>query len=216
MVHKLHSMPNQVARFTDPSEYINVGIILFKDSEKEQILWMKETIKKNLQEFNMTIAKLGHATKSSYFVSGGCFASLLQGEIPKDYDIYFYSKELAEPIINLFTKDPSYMNEVEDVPDKYRDVAGADGKWITENAVTLKNHLQLIIKHYGSPEEIRKTFDFVHCMPYYDLWDDRLYISRRQYDCCVNKILEINNSTNLTTWRENKFKERGYKYGNVE
>ena len=111
MVHKLHSMPNQVARFTDPSEYINVGIILFKDSEKEQILWMKETIKKNLEEFDMTIGKLG-ITGISYFVSGGCFASLLQGELPKDYDIYFYSEKQAEPIINLFTKDPSYMNMV--------------------------------------------------------------------------------------------------------
>lgn len=186
---------------------------MFTDSETSIILSAKQTIRTNLQEFNMTIGKFGKSNKSAYYVSGGCFASLLQGELPKDYDIYFYSKELAEPIINIFTKDPSYMNEVEDVSDKYRDVAGANGKWITENAVTLKNHLQLITKHYGSPEEVRRTFDFVHCMPYYSPWDDVLYISRKQFNCCFNKVLEVNNSDNFTTWREQKFKERGYEYG---
>ena len=216
MVHKLHSMPNQVARFTDPSEYINVGIILFKDSEKEQILWMKENIKKNLEEFNMTIGKLGVLDHATYFVSGGCFASMLQGEIPKDFDIYFYSEQQAKPIINLFTKDPSYMNEVEDVNELYRDALGVDGKMITENAITLKNKLQLITKHYGTAEEIRSTFDYVHCMPFYEPWSDRLYISHTQYDCCVNKILRIHNTANLTTWREDKFVKRGYKYGNIE
>ena len=167
-------------------------------------------------EFNMTINKLGTQYLGSYFVSGGCVASLLQGEIPKDYDIYFYHKEWADGVVKLYTKDPAYQNEVATYDEKYRDVSvDTNGMVITENAVTLKNNLQLITKHYGTPEEIRKTFDFVHCLPYYNSQDDKFYISREQYDCCVNKILKVNNTSNLTPWREEKFKKRGYEYGEI-
>ena len=42
--------------------------------------------------------------------------------------------------------------------------------------------------------------------------DDKIYISRDQYDCCVNKTLKVNNYSHLTPRREERFKKRGYKY----
>lgn len=191
----------------------------FLPEEVEKILYAKSCIHQRLVDFDLTIGKLGRNMVLSYFVSGGCIASILQGEEPKDIDIYFVSQFVADPIIKLYTTDPSYMGEVADIDEKYRDVPNtpymlSQGKMVTENAVTLKNGLQLITKHYGTPDEIRQTFDFVHCMPYYDARNDKLYISREQYNCCVNKCLVINNSANLTTWREDKFIKRGYYYGN--
>ena len=149
-------------------------------------------------------------------MSGGCIASLLQGEDPKDFDIWFTSKLVADPIINLYTNDGSYKNDVKDVDPKYRDSVGIDGKLITENAITLKDDLQLITKNYGTPDEIRKSFDFVHCMPYYIPSEDKLYISREQYDCCVNRILRVNNKDSVIMSREMKFYERNYRYGDDE
>ena len=179
--------------------------------DSDKILTVKHTIKKNLEEFLLTIQKLGKNCENQVFVSGGCTASLLQGESPKDYDVYFKSKSVADAVIELYTNDPAYTNEVAVYEEKYRDVQVGQ-MVITENAVTLKNQLQLIRLHYGTPEEIRKTFDFVHCLPYYDPQDDKIYISRDQYDCCVNKRLKVNNYSHLTTWREDKFKKKGYKY----
>jgi hypothetical protein len=183
----------------------------FTSEEIAKILKAKHTIKKNLEDFNLSIGKLGVNVHLCYFVSGGCVASLLQDEIPKDYDIYFRTQFEAERVIDLYTKDPSYQNEVAVYEEKYRDTNLQVGAMvITENAVTLKNGLQLITKHYGTPEEIRKTFDFVHCMPYYNTENDKLYISREQYDCCVKKVLRVNNENNVTHWRKEKFESRGY------
>lgn len=180
----------------------------FTAEEITKILMAKDAIKKNIEEFLLTVGKLNF--RCEFFVSGGCTASLLQNEVPKDYDIYFKYESPAKRIVELYTNDPSYMNEVAVYEEKYRDVEIGQ-MVITENAVTLKNNLQLITKHYGTPQEIRSTFDFVHCLPYYDTEDDRLYISRDQYDCCVNKVLKVNNLNNYTRYREEKFKKRGYK-----
>jgi len=186
-----------------PSEVINIR-------RAKQLLLIK------LNEFNMTLTKLGGTHRIGYFVSGGCFASLLQEEEPKDIDIWFFSQFVADRVVELYTKDPSYMNEVAVWDEKYRDVKGhASGMMITENAVTLKDNIQLITKNYGEPQEVRQTFDFVHCMPYYDSRNDKLYISREQYNCCVNKCLLVNNRANVMRWREDKFRKRGYDYGQL-
>ena len=178
---------------------------------EEKILKAKQTIKHQLFDFNVTIAKIGRSMNDGYFVSGGCIGSLIRGEIPKDYDIYFCDESFAKPIISLYTEDPSYQNEVAVVEEKYRDaITNVNGMCITENAVTLKNGLQLITKHYGEPEVIRDTFDFVHCKPYYFPKTDKLYISEEQYDLNIDKKLKVNNTYNLTTHREFKFKERGW------
>jgi len=186
----------------------------FLPHEVQQILRAKESLKESIIEFNMTLNKINGGYKNGYFVSGGCIASLLQGEKPRDIDVWFFSEHFAKPVIELYTNDPSYISEVAVWDEKYRQIKGhPGGMCITENAVTLRNGIQLITKHYGTPEHVRSTFDFVHCMPYYDTRDDKLFISRQQYECCIDKKLVINNTASLTTWRESKFKLRGYNYG---
>jgi hypothetical protein len=101
------------------------------------------------------------------------------------------------------------MNNVAEFDEKYR-FATVDGKMITENAITLKNGLQLITKHYGQPDQIRATFDFVHCKPYWDSLTTNLYISREQYDLNVNKKLKCNGENFAEQWRIEKYKERGF------
>lgn len=146
----------------------------------------------------------------NWFVSGGCIASILRGEQPNDYDIYFRTKETMDHVVALITGSPDLMQHVKDIEEKYRDVMGKDGKCITENAITMKNGLQFITKHYGDDSSIRDTFDFVHCMPVYSFSDRRLRISEEQYDCCVKKILKINCLDNVTHKRTEKFKNLGY------
>jgi hypothetical protein len=183
---------------------------VFSEIEKDHILRVKKKLKEKLVDFTLTINKLHNNFTRSFFVTGGCIGSLLRNEEPKDYDIYFFAKFKADGVIDLFTKDPSYKDQVAVSEDEYRDVKIGQ-MVITENAMTLKNGLQLITKHYGEPQDIRKTFDFVHCMPYYDTRDDKLYISREQYDLNMNKKMKPNTRQDLiASWRIAKYQERGF------
>ena len=183
----------------------------FTNLESLNILQTKVHLKKALEELDMTLKKL--ALDHDYFVSGGCIGSLLRKEVPNDYDVYFITEKAGKVVANLYTNDLSYQNEVELVNENYRDASNLpDGRLITENAITLKTKVQLITKHYGSPDQIRKTFDFIHCLPWYDPALDKLYISKQQYDLCVAKKLLVNNIDSVTSHRKNKFFDKGWSW----
>lgn len=53
------------------------------------------------------------------------------------------------------------MEAAEPGKEKYRPI------FMTSNAITLSNGVQLILRFYGEPEEIHKNYDFVHCTNYW-------------------------------------------------
>ena len=177
------------------------------DFSEDQILHIKKIKNEFQNKFFKSFNVLGLEyvdVKNNFFVSGGCFASLFQGEEPKDFDIYFTKKD------NLFLVE---KDNIADIDENYELETEIKGKMVTANAITLKAKentipIQLITKIYGEPEELRKSFDYVHCMPYF--MDGKFYISKEQYICCVSKFLKINNSNIPEFWRKQKFKERGY------
>lgn len=142
------------------------------------------------------------------FLAGGAITSLLQNEEPKDWDLYF---KLPEPMADLAVNLNSYNDKIADIDEKYREVYGLDGKMITNKAITMKDGCSFITMQYGTPEQVKSTFDYVHTMCHYDLSEDKLYISPKQYDACVNKKLIVNNSSVLKVYRKEKFIQRGYK-----
>jgi hypothetical protein len=143
------------------------------------------------------------------FISGGCIASLLQGEEPNDFDVYFRSIGIQKAVLDFVKMN--HADEIEDYSVKYRDANAATlGKVITENATTMKNKIQFITRKSGTPEEVRESFDFVHCTPWYDVSTNMLYISREQYDLCVTKKLKVKNAGSLKGYRTQKFINRGY------
>lgn len=186
----------------------------FTDEEVTRILAVKTKLVERLVENFLPTAKKVKC-EYSFFVSGGCIGSWLRGEEPKDIDVWFFDEKIAAPLIRLYKEDESYKNEVAVMNEKYRDIPGhpAGGPCITENAITLRNKIQLITKHYGEPDKVRETFDFIHCKPYFDSRDRKLHISYEQYNLNMNKELRVNNALTVTTWREQKFKERGWEYG---
>lgn len=144
------------------------------------------------------------------FVSGGVIASLLQYEQPKDIDIYFKAElPMKEATVGLL----QYLPDIKDVDDQYRDVIGTNGKMITERSITMSTGHSFISMHHGHPDDVRKTFDYLHCTPYYDVETNLLYISEAQYVAATQKILEVNNPKTFTNLRQNKFLKRGYKLG---
>jgi hypothetical protein len=164
------------------------------------------------------------------FVSGGCIGALLRGEAPNDIDIWQSTNPGA-----TYVSEWAKLNEeyVQDIDDAYKDDATVkvNGKLITAQAVTLRpfvyrsdlynllpqrsTKLQLITKWYGTPDEVRKEFDYIHCTPYYDVDNDKLYISELAYAACLNKKLIVNNEksashTSMHKRRKEKLISQGF------
>jgi hypothetical protein len=147
----------------------------------------------------------------NFYVAGGAIASLLQGETPKDVDIYCdsdsVSKKMMQELITIHRKDIKETKE-------YREFYAEDGKMVSEWAVTMKNGASFIFKNAGKPSEIKKSFDYVHTTAHYQfLTIDRepvLFISPLAYHCAVNKLLIVNNKVTMTIGRRDKFINRGY------
>jgi len=145
-------------------------------------------------------------------VSGGASASLFWGEQPKDYDIYLDSDATVQQF-NQLLKLPHVLDKVEDVNEKYAIDTLVDGKLITSRAVTFQNKIQVITM---STIDQRRTFDYVHCMPYFQISNNTYYISRKQFDSITNKKLVFNTDYVVRDKlnqhaRERKFLDRGWK-----
>lgn len=61
--------------------------------------------------------------------------------------------------------------------------------FLTSNALTLSDKVQLIIRFYGEPDEIHKNYDFVHCTNYWTSWDNKLVLRKDALQSILAKEL---------------------------
>ena len=181
---------------------------MFTDRQKTHITQVKLTIRDHIKK-SIVHSKYSDAVPwEDVYLSGGAIASLFQGETPKDWDFYFRHEDAMNTFVSrLKTID----DEIADVAAHYAEFLGQEGKMITANSVTMRDKNSFITKVFGEPNQVKQSFDFLHCTVHYDVKQDLLYISPRQYEMCVNKKLFVNNSKLVTTHRIEKFKKRGYK-----
>lgn len=145
--------------------------------------------------------------KDNFILSGGAIASAIQGQSVNDFDFYLKPNKDKSVFEKFENPIGLFYHAVKEIDPKYMEMTDkTDGKVITANAITLKKDVQLI-KIIGF-EDRKKSFDFVHCLPYYD-WD-KLYISRQQYDSIVKKELIPNEGIEPKKHRIDKFKKRGW------
>lgn len=182
----------------------------FNAQEQVNIL----TVKKQIKEFVLATTSsltmpgvLGQIIKKG-IVTGGMSASLFHKEKPKDWDIYLTRQEEIDAFNECIKNSVSATNLVEDTNPKYGVETLMNGKLVTAQATTFKNGLQVITM---ASAIARETFDYVHCMPYYDIETDIYTISRRQYDSIMTKTLVHNpRSSQPATYRRDKFIKRGW------
>lgn len=84
--------------------------------------------------------------------------------------------------------------------------------FLTDNAITLSNQLQLIIRFSGEPEEIHENYDFVHCTSMYTIWNDKLTIPYEALRSIMDKELRYTGSLYplCSIIRLRKFIKRGW------
>lgn len=85
-------------------------------------------------------------------------------------------------------------------------------KFISANAITLSDKIQLVTRFYGTPEEIHKNFDFVHAMGVYDYRENELHTTTEQLEALLSKTLIYKGSLYplASIFRARKFINRGW------
>lgn len=103
--------------------------------------------------------------------------------------------------------DRKKLETLDGSEDAYRPV------FMSSNAITLSNDVQLIIRFYGSPEEIHENYDFSHCTNYWLSEDKKLYTNEDALESILTKELKYQGSKYplASVIRTRKFIQRGWK-----
>ncbi len=94
----------------------------------------------------------------------------------------------------------------DDGKDKYRPI------FLSSNAITLSDKIQIVIRFYGEAEEIHKNYDFVHCTNYYDYGKNELVLRQEALESLMAKELKYIGSKYplCSVIRTRKFIKRGF------
>jgi hypothetical protein len=85
--------------------------------------------------------------------------------------------------------------------------------FLSANAITLSDGVQIINRFFGSPEEVHKNFDFVHCTNSYYPYKRELKLPSKALESYIYKELKYIGSRYpiASILRTRKFINRGYK-----
>ena len=115
-------------------------------------------------------------------------------------------------------------NDVNEFFNKYKKVAGKNDEgpkhavsFISSNAITLKNDIQIILRFCGDPSEIHKNFDFAHCTNYWTSHTGTVYNEEALSALLERRLYYIGSRYPVASlFRIRKFVERGYRISGGE
>lgn len=135
----------------------------------------------------------------------------------QDYQ-YFEGRpdhEAGEYIGEAF--DP--LSDVKDIVDPVKEEASDatpalySPAFLSSNAISLRGKVQLILRFYGDPEEIHESYDFVHCMNYWESGKSNLVLRQDALEALLSRTLVYKGSQYplCSIIRTRKFIERGWR-----
>lgn len=85
--------------------------------------------------------------------------------------------------------------------------------FMSENAITLSDKIQLVIRFHGEPGEIHENYDYAHAMCYYAYDNDFMSCPAEALECILSKTLIYKGSLYpvASVFRLRKFLERGWR-----
>lgn len=85
--------------------------------------------------------------------------------------------------------------------------------FLSANAISLRNDVQVVIRFYGDPEQIHANYDFVHATNYWTSWDRSVHCNQSALLAIMNKDLRYIGSRYplCSLFRARKFMDRGWK-----
>jgi phosphatidylethanolamine-binding protein (PEBP) family uncharacterized protein len=156
------------------------------------------------------------------YISGGAISSLIRNETPKDID-YFVTNQDSIQIIKEYFKNRFEISQ-RYKKENHRPITLLNGYndipiFYTENAITLCDNFQIILKDYGAPEDVCSRFDWVHCMGYYIPSTEELNVTMDTKIAAENKsmVYNVNSKSPLTsTYRMTKLLGNGWRIDRYE
>ena len=118
-----------------------------------------------------------------------------------------YGEDYVEKVIS--EADETSAEKIETIGDerqKYHVV------YMSSNAITLSDKIQVVIRFYGNAEDIHKNYDFVHCTNYWKSSDRKLYLNKEALECILTKQLIYQGSLYpiCSVIRTRKFLKQGW------
>lgn len=188
--------------------------------------WCKSIKDKNVSD----------AIRDDCIITGGAIVSLINSENVNDYDIYFKTKETCSKVVNYYVRqfnervdtleEDKISFQYDDTKNRFfiygengRDIAKISGgkgkyhvKYITNNAITLSDKVQIVIRFWGELDDIHKNYDYVHCTCGYDYKRNYVYLPSNALESIINKELIYMGSKYplCSIIRTRKFIERGW------
>lgn len=193
---------------------------MFSEQDKIKILKLKSGI---ASYYNLQMKKIGDRTLESLFysncvISGGMIASIFHDRAVADIDLYPTSaKALAEIKDYILSKNKNIKSVEQyelDANGNKVTTSNTSFPLVTVNAVTLTNDVQFI--YMDTWENCKKKFDFVHCLPHYDLATQKLYISEAQFRAIEKEELIPTGYVEVTDKRRDKYLKRGWKQQEIK
>lgn len=82
--------------------------------------------------------------------------------------------------------------------------------FLSTNAITLSDGIQIVVRFYGEPDEVHDTFDFVHTKAYFT--GKKVTVPKEVYEATINKTLIYTGSKYpvCSVFRLRKFIARGW------
>ena len=117
-------------------------------------------------------------TRVEVFIKSSGIAS---DEEREDYE--YFESQPDETITEAYVDDLMPSECANSSGPKYRPV------FLSTNAITLSNDIQLILRFYGQPQEIHDNYDFVHCTSFWTSWNKHLELPPAALEALLAKEL---------------------------
>lgn len=113
--------------------------------------------------------------------------------------------EYVEAVAAAVGKPPEEEKPDKDKP-KFRPV------FLTSNAITLSDGIQVVTRFYGEPDAIHENYDFAHCTCYWQSWDGKLELRPKALEALLARELRYVGSKYplCSIIRTRKFIQRGW------
>lgn len=90
--------------------------------------------------------------------------------------------------------------DIQDAHDELREATSGDASateakpryrpvFLSTNAVTLSDRVQIVLRFFGEPDAIHENYDFVHCTNYWTSWDSNLVLRQRALEALLAREL---------------------------
>lgn len=124
-----------------------------------------------------------------------------------------YIGDLAEVLTNQEDIEDAYDEVFQELKNQKTDKrANYRPLFLSTNAITLSDGIQIVLRFVGEPEEIHKNYDFVHCTNYWTSWNNKIVLHADAIESILTKELIYTGSMYpvASLFRTRKFIKRGW------